>query len=1161
MSAVSTSDHTALTDDDAGRGDADVDMDVDDDDDSAESKADTDGNDSGDDDAVDIDTTHLQSPDAAVKSALPITHHRVAYALLVDYNNETAAHEIRDHRKPLVIGAAATVSQVTIDCPTVSAKHAAITFDPFLRRWHIQCIGRYGLAIMANDNAVAAYDASPVERLLSSPSIIRIGCDNAEHFHAFHFLLPPHSKDRGAVWSAPPVVPRSERSDERIRRDQLALKSSDIPYWELNNPTDWSDSEQLRFQRCFLSVGLNKIYKIREVALLTKKNNQQIWNYACAFMEECKRIISEQLSEDEEEIIYIDLVIKRYNLHSQRSEPTLHKWKKLQSNALVWIRRLRSIQLLEDIILRAESLDIDVLVLLPTAAKRLSQALSPAWWWTNAHDRILLRAVYEHGYCRYEDIRLDDKYAFYVTQRQCEVHAAEIAAMKAASVSGGDGSVDGHAFYDQSMASSGGGGGSGGGDDKRRRKKRRTEDDDEDELDDDVNIADDDDDGDGNPNDMSISNGDDVSAVEHNKESESGDRLIDVRNGTEFDLSWPAPDALTRRMKRLIEIPRMRWYTYGNQNKAKERAKKVKVIPAPVPTHEQRIARSADIYKRIKHNGEPLTRAECEALMSALCQFGLVRDTSGRIDWSRLRTLSVDKNRQRIYDNALTHIAADVYMHTSVPSPFQPPQHNPHRTFALPPPAFTPLATQQQSDLIRQRLHFFAQLRERVLTLHDEQLNNIASTDCPPLPSAPEDMLPPWWKRCHHDLCLLRGIDRFGIGEWRQMMQDETLQWRTQNEQTMSDNTAIKLESSALDISLLEPTHFDALQQRADRLVSTFSAYNPVPLTTTINALAPFVTVTRPSHFPYRLTASKRRGDNNTEHKRTLETEMDAAHNQQFPLLTLNKYDEYLAPFYSSEPALAAPAVITPYDVTALSVSCVTAKFNRLKRLISHPQSRQFAMDKERDSMLTITHRRYIDAKTAQTILPLQILGGLTVYSFGQVRSEQCILLDEDDNVPWRSNGRHQHNDRSIVAHSHSDQTHYLCPIGFSSVRVHQSIADPNRFCRYKCEITSDAAEPLRPIFVVTSSDDPTRPLTALHPTALWMCIEAAIMANADATVHQHHQPHPHHIICGFERFGLVNPQVVTAIEHTMNQDIMQRCFTNGYEMMQNRIRIQEYTL
>jgi hypothetical protein len=61
-----------------------------------------------------------------------------------------------------------------------------------------------------------------------------------------------------------------------------------------------------------------------------------------------------------------------------------------------------------------------------------------------------------------------------------------------------------------------------------------------------------------------------------------------------------------------------------------------------------------------------------------------------------------------------------------------------------------------------------------------------------------------------------------------------------------------------------------------------------------------------------------------------------------------------------------------------------------------------------------------------------------------------------------------------------------LFPIGYRSMREHQSLVNPGERCQYICEILDGGSKPL---YKVTSMDDPENPIVKDSSTGCWIDI------------------------------------------------------------------------
>ena len=98
---------------------------------------------------------------------------------------------------------------------------------------------------------------------------------------------------------------------------------------------------------------------------------------------------------------------------------------------------------------------------------------------------------------------------------------------------------------------------------------------------------------------------------------------------------------------------------------------------------------------------------------------------------------------------------------------------------------------------------------------------------------------------------------------------------------------------------------------------------------------------------------------------------------------------------------------------------------------------------------------------------------------------------------------------------------HNMFPVGFKTIRTHNSMLQRNVKTEYTCEIL-DGGE--KPIYKVTCAEDPANPIVRDSSTGCWIYVcnkinEIAEKKKAKVT------------ISGTERFGLLDPIVVSLLE------------------------------
>lgn len=98
---------------------------------------------------------------------------------------------------------------------------------------------------------------------------------------------------------------------------------------------------------------------------------------------------------------------------------------------------------------------------------------------------------------------------------------------------------------------------------------------------------------------------------------------------------------------------------------------------------------------------------------------------------------------------------------------------------------------------------------------------------------------------------------------------------------------------------------------------------------------------------------------------------------------------------------------------------------------------------------------------------------------------------------------------------------HNLFPIGFTTVRLYNSMINPTQKCEYKCEIL-DGGE--KPIYKVTASDDSSNPIIKDSSTGCWSNVVKRINGASNLKKEKV-------TISGTERFGLLDPNIIKMLE------------------------------
>ena len=1063
---------------------------------------------------------------------------------------------------PVSIGAKEGLCQLVLSgCPDISNKHCTVQWSASHDCWQLQVFGKTG----ANVAGQHVYPSSTPRDLIGTSAFL-VTCSNTSHCHLYQLCLPSTNRPRART---------------RVEDD-------------FQSRPEWSDAEQLRFQRSIQAYGLHGLERIKTAATLNKKNRDQILNYAVAFLLECRKYL-----EDDSERLYVDTVLEKEGWQLRHTEPTLSKWKKLQGNASVWVRRLRTIQLLEDIVIRSRADDVDVLSILPKSALRLTEGVIPAPWWNNSHDRALLFGVYEHGYCKYEDLKADKRFRFMIGKQWI----MKMQQWEQAQIDSKTGKA-------------------------KKAKKKKVDEDDDDMLDDDDedDKMDDEDGGEDSKRDGGV---------------KAEEDMIDV-NDNSYGILFPPADLLTKRMRRLVENQRKLWWKRrdplddkdrpirlrrklhdGDKASAEEKDEKADTL---LPTRQQSLMDTANPAWR---------EADVRALLDSVLMHGIEKDQFGRIRWERhIQQCKLKAEAAPTMERVLMHMLEDYFIAVNSPTlSFL-------SVFGMPVMSNRPLIAAADGSELAARLLFFSKLRARLLPLSHYTLSSLLDTHRPFVPL--DVPLPDWYEPSAHDVSLMRGVGKWGVDAWQQLVDDDTLGWQglgikpagtADDSKTMADlaadeevqainNTAAPatatsaqkqtpvqqpLRSPAVEASEqpssrpLLPMHFSSLWQRVQELVECLYPLAPVnaPLSTTFSALCPLIhaesskerrkreaAIREAAEVGLKKSAKKAKSSKAAVSVYSItESEMPQSFYHFVPSLT--RYQRYMV-----ARRLPLTDTVSPFDVTPLSITAVSSSHPVWKPLVRHrkvssaligaagidpsaagaPPTLYICGDKRDEvsqmSPQHVVYRLFISAATTETLMPTWMLGGLTVYSLGRLDG-RCQCVDDRD-----------------------QQSVYLCPIGYKAVRVHQSAVDPNKMARYLCEVieeegsdedvkdrweqarqrgdgqvkkeegAAEASLPLIPLpshilprrrvmFRVTSSDSPNTPLVSYSPHTAFQLLVGLLYDVADCSLISRRNDAPG----GYERFGLTHPLVRYCIERLEG---VEQCV--GYTR-QGPIMVQRYEI
>ena len=969
----------------------------------------------------------------------------------------------------------------------------------------MQVFGRTGASIQGQH-----FFPSSLQHPLTASVPIVLPCSNAAHVHLYQFSLPaPSARSRAS----------SSLSLSQARREAEEMQL---------NRSDWSDAEQLRFQRALMSFGVHGLERVKRAAYMTKKNLPQLVNYCTAFLLECRKQLS-----DESELQYVDCVLEKEGWRLQYAEPSLSRWRKLQSNASVWIKRLRTIQLLEDLLVSARSQDVDVLSLLPKSALRLSAVSAPAPWWNNEHDRVLLQAVFELGYCRYDDIKADRSFRFLIGRDWIDKLKDTAPSAQPQS-------------------------------DKPRPRGRKGKDEDDGGED-----GEEEDEDDSKLEDVNASTAEEKERGSEAAEAAGGE-LIDV-NHNEFGIAFPASDQLTKRMRKLVENQRKLWWRRREGQDERERPIRIRRKSRQQATEGESKADSGDAEvearrtKRARREGEDESERvwspdDVQQLVSAVLCHGIEKDGQHRIKWEKVAD-ECGKGEDWLpsMERVFLHCLEDHYMQMhSAPLPAA--QH-------LGLPAVTPhyLIPPADGELLSSRLLFFSRLRSRLLVLSPYTLESLLDTHRPPPQQQPP--LPPWYEPAAHDLCLLQGVGRWGLHSWQAMVQDDSLRWRRRLSEASEAAAArsgfsvlgkraaeaedaadkevqaiharvkeeegdshVKREDAAerkVKTELSQPLTVSAgqaagLLHRAQELVTAVysMAGAAAPLSCTFSALCPLMPAEssaarrkrEASKEAAEAVATTRRGKRSRRVRQDVSIHSlpdgELSHSFKYFVPSLTRFQRYL--FSLNLPLTYS---VSAFDVTPLSVTAVSVSYPIWKPLVRHlksassPFSATFPLylcgDRRDEHKLLAPQRNLyrivLSASTQQPVLPLWLRGGLTLYDLGRLDG-RCQFADDRPD-------------------SGGGGGVYVAGVGYRAIRVHQSFVDPNRMARYLCEVV-EATQQSRgsrtrdqPLLfgptVLSASQLPTDAASASSSSAAASDTAASPSARQQLTASAHHRDPP----------------------------------------------------
>jgi len=119
-------------------------------------------------------------------------------------------------------------------------------------------------------------------------------------------------------------------------------------------------------------------------------------------------------------------------------------------------------------------------------------------------------------------------------------------------------------------------------------------------------------------------------------------------------------------------------------------------------------------------------------------------------------------------------------------------------------------------------------------------------------------------------------------------------------------------------------------------------------------------------------------------------------------------------------------------------------------------------------------------------------------------------------------------NTGTISTNPNYHSEHNLFPIGYSSIRVYNSIKTKGVKCEYVNEILEGPEG--KPLYRVTSSEDPENPIIKESSTGCWVYICSRVNELQDVKKEKV-------TISGTERFGLLDQNIVRLLEDLQNSE------------------------
>jgi hypothetical protein len=282
-------------------------------------------------------------------------------------------------------------------CSDIAKAHAKIRFNNTLGRFELITLNiKRGVWVNGSEHTAGS---KPI--ILASKDKIEVKCSiHPNDTHGFYFLLPKKisadtAKDMAAA---------------------VAFKSTPLKTFLSKDHKHWTRSERERFVKGILDFGHTRTRLLRDASGLTNRTVEEVHEFVISFFYRLLDFVTEEEVEEKE---YALAVLKKENLQvlwdldvndgSRVYEPSLYNWKKVEKNGGPWIRRIRNLHILTDLVSFHQDRGVDIL--LGMKESFLRQRL-PADWWTAEDDRNLLLGIYKHGYGNFNEIKQDSEFQF-----------------------------------------------------------------------------------------------------------------------------------------------------------------------------------------------------------------------------------------------------------------------------------------------------------------------------------------------------------------------------------------------------------------------------------------------------------------------------------------------------------------------------------------------------------------------------------------------------------------------------------------------------------------------------------------------------------------------------------------------------------------------------